>query len=232
MSTLKPKNRFYCSESAPEMHKCKHCNFGSPLKVVLRKHIAEIHNQKQNDALKIIVKNYECQYCNRQTHSRLIFSLHNCDPCLNELKCNSSSHKNNSKHLQDTIWFECDKVDCSYICKQKGNLKRHLIVKHGPPDQLKWFQCEHCCYKSKNKRGLELHHINKHGTEREKLDLKKFKCTQCPFRALYQGVLKQHMANKHNIDVQWFHCERCPYRGKQAIHLKIHMLAKHQCGYI
>jgi uncharacterized C2H2 Zn-finger protein len=146
---------------------------------------------------------------------------------------NGSCSNTNSKvsnafdNLRETIlihgerFYQCPV--CTYVAKQKGNLRRHL-------QQHDIFQCSHCPFCATDNLRLDNHMKEVHPSRWGRR-----KCTKCSkfVRAEDQD---EHLASCTGEQMDW-PCEQCPkvfhYEGALKVHMKMHreeQPAKLVCG--
>lgn len=64
---------------------------------------------------------------------------------------------------ENVLKYACDK--CNYKAAHKRHLKEHIIRLHTDPEEVQWYQYEHCIYKTKIKYTLTYHVKKRHMPE-------------------------------------------------------------------
>ncbi|CAG9864639.1 unnamed protein product [Phyllotreta striolata] len=136
-------------------------------------------------------------------------------------KCDVCGHTyKHSRSLRKHERFECGKepqfvcVYCPYKAKLRGNLRKHIMVKHreewtsgaakiyvqktkkkAPGEIPSRFRCDTCGKSYKLKSSIREH------KKYECMKEPQFGCPACPYRAKLKGNLKKHMLSKHCLGI-------------------------------
>ncbi|KAG8259287.1 hypothetical protein J6590_014756 [Homalodisca vitripennis] len=175
----------------------------------------------------------------------LSFDMYVCGECNRTYK-----HKGNLTQHQR---YECNKLPqfacehCSYRCKIKRSLKRHVLTVHGPSwlNMTCFFEkphkCQSCGRRYKNKCHLTQHRRNECGK------LPKFACPHCCYKCKQKQSMKRHIYTVHAdivslsfdsalcllADVLMFKGQsvfECPNCGKRYRHQSSLCYHKRECG--
>ncbi|XP_058830505.1 transcription factor grauzone-like [Topomyia yanbarensis] len=120
-----------------------------------------------------------------------------CDTCGREFKTKPCFDKHVRKHmgLQEDTSIECHL--CNVILHNKATMKKHMIAKHTPTDEV--FICNECGKQAPNKFALESHKRKVHCEE-------KYQCEFCEKRFKNPITLKEHRAT-HTGEILY----SCPF---------------------
>jgi len=142
--------------------------------------------------------------------------------------------------------FICSLCDHATNSAQKGNLMRHIKLKHNmvkvfrckvcrfetstrdnlvqhveaTHDKPKPYQCKNCSYASAHKPTLTKHMATVHANN------KNYLCEKCDFQTAYKNSLKMHMKAKHNL-IKDFSCKECSYTTSLSTSLSAHVKVRH-----
>ncbi|KAG8259319.1 hypothetical protein J6590_014788 [Homalodisca vitripennis] len=139
------------------------------------------------------------------------------------------------------VRYECGKEPefpcphCPYHSKHRGNLQRHMLLKHSTSScdvsEEKRFGCTTCGRKYKHNYLLRRHLQYECGIE------PRFSCSLCPYKGNYRQSLQSHMVLKHKdlfkrTDVEEpqrkFKCDLCQRCYKHKFLLGRHQ--RYECG--
>ena len=112
--------------------------------------------------------------------------------------------------------FPCQK--CSYIAKEKGDLKTHFKSVH---EKIR-IKCEICDKDFARGPGLILHRQKVH----EGID-KSAQCSICEQKLASKGKLKRHINDIH-LKLKPFECPSCKYKATNKPMLNNHVKAMHE----
>ena len=181
------------------------------------------HLKMHTETMHRRLKDYSCDECDAKlsTSSSLKRYVnvmhrgvrHSCVQCaykassLNHLKLHIEAvHLRIRKHA-------CGECDAKF--SQSCHLRRHVDTKHRGVRYI----CQHCSFLTATKQTLKIH------TESEHLNMTKYSCDQCGFRANLFHHLKRHVEAVH---LKKFSCVECGFRAKFAHSLKVHTDAVHR----
>ncbi|UYV65658.1 hypothetical protein LAZ67_3004988 [Cordylochernes scorpioides] len=217
------------------MFKCEYCNYETPVKNHLRRHMCTHTGEKT----------FKCEYCDYEAAQKKNLTYHlythtgekpfKCEYCDYETAQKISLTNHLYTHTGGKP-FKCEY--CDYETAWKNNLTNHLYTHTGE----KPFKCEYCDFRSSLKIGLK-RHINTHTGEKpfkceycdyetaQKISLtnhlythtgdKPFKCEYCDFETARKDILTNHL-NTHTGEKP-FKCEYCDFRCSLRENIKIHI---------
>ena len=211
-------------------HHCKDCDFKTELTVVFEQHINQHHGPKTESS-----EDISSDDSSKENYGYIIFyfepnlslkSFQHTSVCM-ETKVNSqnvssleesATCSSDFKQTEEVHLYYCPK--CTYKCKVKSNLTRHIRVLHSH----RWYACDKCPFKSKWQANLKVHINTIHVDEHEG---KWYKCQKCQFRTRTKATLTSHINSLH-VDVKWYKCKECSHKTKHKILLQRHVLVKHR----
>ena len=106
---------------------------------------------------------------------------------------------------------------CTYSCKVKGTLKRHMKHVHS---NERPYSCSQCSYSCKVKGTLTQHIKHVHSNERP------FSCPQCQYSCIAKSILTKHVKQTHSNERPYI-CSQCSYSSKAKCTLTQHMKNVH-----
>ncbi|KAJ8966178.1 hypothetical protein NQ317_006897 [Molorchus minor] len=98
----------------------------------------------------------------------------------NEVELPVSSEKCERKEVE---MYKCEV--CEYQTKQKGTLKRHLVL-HKDISEVQMFKCKMCDFQTKYKENVKRHLLG----HKDISEVQMFKCEKCEFQTRHRGSLK------------------------------------------
>ena len=172
------------------LHNCSYCDYQSPYKSNLRRHLRTKHsalfthnvsisNEKERNIniLTEMDKNKE------ETDPKLILpNLPNM--VLGEEEKNRSMKSTNNV-LNDNVKEAVKKETEASMGRVETEQEQHLWK-----NKVKRYSCNECNFQCKDKSNLRRHVRAKHGGVR-------YTCNQCQFVAVYRSTLKMHVKSKH-----------------------------------
>ncbi|XP_063930331.1 B-cell lymphoma 6 protein homolog [Zophobas morio] len=166
-------------------HHCKDCDFKTELTVVFEQHINQHHDPKRESSEDISSEdsskeNYGCAKYYFEPNLSLK-SFQNSSVCTETKESSqsvssleeSATCSSDFKQTEEVHWYYCHK--CTYKCKVKKTLTRHIDVLHSH----RWYACDKCPFKTKWKGNLTVHINTIHLDEYEG---KWYKCQKCQFK--------------------------------------------------
>ena len=141
---------------------------------------------------------YSCEHCDFKAAQRVTLKNHF-----------FSKHQN--------LRFDCDIDSCTSSFTEKGNLKKHKVVKHS--GIVEYFNCTECEYKSVYKQSVK-DHMNKHSSE-------KFECNLCHAMLNSKAILRLHKRSVHE-NMKLHKCVSCSKSFGEKHVLQIHIKAIHE----
>ncbi len=166
-----------------------------------------------------------------------------------------STNKSNTIRNRDTEKVKVPCPECSKsICR--GNMKIHLIRRHGIGTKKMSYECELCDFKAFTSAEVRSHKMYKHGEDgKETFDCqlcgKSFKqtgnlnqhvqkvhlkilpyaCNLCDYRTAYQSMLEDHVNAVHPSSEEFLHaCPDCDFKTNSRAHMAGHWSRKHGNG--
>ncbi|KAJ3651330.1 hypothetical protein Zmor_017379 [Zophobas morio] len=211
-------------------HHCKDCDFKTELTVLFGQHINQHYDPKRESSEDISSEdsskeNYGCAKYYFEPNLSLK-SFQNSAVCTETKESSqsvssleeSATCSSDFKQTEEGHWYYCHK--CTYKCKVKNTLTRHIEVLH----LHRWYACDKCPFKTKWKGNLTVHINTMHLDEHEG---KWYKCQKCQFKTRTKGNLKSHINNVH-VNVKWYTCNECFHKTKHKTLLQRHVLVKHK----
>ncbi|XP_050503452.1 gastrula zinc finger protein XlCGF58.1-like [Diabrotica virgifera virgifera] len=104
--------KYYCGKD-PSMV-CHHCGYKTYHKGNLKYHVLKHHRKEENLTNKHSITLSDCFF--------------HCDTCGRPYKLKTSLREHKRKYCQIGPQFACP--HCPYKAKLKGNLRRHIILRH------------------------------------------------------------------------------------------------------
>lgn len=235
---------FNCKRSLTRYHKncklhqktCKKCDFSTFSQLILLKHNL-ICQKLKNFCPYCLFKaanNFGLQVHIRKKHTTLDKSkfhkynqdiLYYCIHCEYKTKWKIRLERHIFvKHPQKENVPNVPKHECNK-CKSKS-VRRHIIVRYSTTDEIKWFQCKHCCYKYKIISDLKQHIVQHHMVPRE---IEWFQCEHCAYKCKVKSYLTQHrkIHFKSDENVRKNKCNVCKYETVHTSNLKRHITRVH-----
>ena len=191
---------FYSTENALEAHKrntTKHKNL-SYEKEDWYKYVEKSENE------------YKCNICENFSSNHIILRLR---------RRKVREHI----YLKHEINQELACPKCDKMFHYKWRLNEHLL-QHDNLLNPKTM-CNQCGTITR-KTYLRAHEINVHGTEEDKLELKKFQCSNCDKRFSNKREFKSHEEQRHG-DGTIHKCSECDSKFKSNIRLNVHVRVMH-----
>ena len=207
-----------------EKNKCDVCFINLPSKFKLKQHKLQKHQSGQKNErrscsycdyttlnwkdLKIHIdskhpehgeKKYFCDVCgegyiyeaNCHSHKKTKHEKRVCNICGLAL-CNNTSlntHMISIHKIKGTQSFVCE--ICGFSTFSKPLLKNHKRTCDNQKNQI----CPHCDYKTHDKTRVHIHIDSKHPDQYDK----KFFCSHCPRKFIFEDSLKKHMQNQKTM---------------------------------
>ncbi|XP_013416137.1 zinc finger protein 26 isoform X1 [Lingula anatina] len=203
-------------------HKCPFCNYVTPLKGYLKRHI---------DRHFLRGKLYICELCSKVY--------------MNEKRLLQHKYSHHGLVDADKV-VRCTYQDCSFLTYSSVTMENHCRAKH---TEEKNFPCPQCNKRLSTKRSLHAHILSRHELrytcncpncgkmliDKAALKLhqlrctrapKTFLCTQCDHSSYAKGELEAHQFKKHGIlpsKGKIYSCELCDYTCTMKCTLSRHM---------
>ena len=154
-------------------HKCSRCNYASSYKKNLKRHIIVVHDK---------LKTHKCEMCSYKSAEKIHLKRHV-----------------SSVHLQLKP-FKCHK--CTYASTDCSKVKRHVNSVHNTPstlihDRSLENHILHCGRELICKCGLSTPNPLSMHKKAVHLELKPYKCKQCPFEASSREIMQEHVLRDH-----------------------------------
>ena len=197
--------------------KCEYCGKGLVNKIVLRKHIAAKHTEKNdycNICDKMVVSLSEHQ---EQKHN--VANLKQCHMCGH-----TTSAIGIVNHLR-RVHKAYVKTNCPNCGKQVRDLNLSRHIKNTQCDRpkeerhLEKFKCNQCEKSFVHQKGLRQHIKEIHNQE------KNFKCEQCDYCTYLKSNLYMHVKRVH--EKRALHVP-CPHCGEQVVNVEYHVKIFHK----
>ena len=173
---FKAKRKEYLDSHIRSFHEaaksflCSMCSFETDNQQDLLNHMQLTHGQPdpspKKEAPETLIK---CDSCDRQFNSRKSWRVHN-----------------KSVHLG--IRYQCEYENCTFSSTQRGQVKRHVELKHFDI-RLK---CDHCEKSFCGDSTLRDHKARKHPDK-----LKFYSCHLCSYRTEHKKLLQRHLTGKY-----------------------------------
>ena len=159
------------SHEATRSFMCSVCGFETGNQEDLLSHMQFKHGQLDHSPKKETpLQLYKCDSCERQFNSRKSWRVHN-------------------KALHLGIRYNCEHENCTYSSTQRGQLKRHIELKHFDIR----LQCEYCEKSFCGDSSLRDHKAKKHSDQ-----LKFYSCHLCSYRTEHKELLQRHLTGKYS----------------------------------
>ncbi|KAJ8983726.1 hypothetical protein NQ317_009162 [Molorchus minor] len=135
-----------------------------------------------------------------------------------ENECEIFGKETLSGNINDVEMYTCE--TCQFKTKQKGNLKRHILV-HREDYEVEMYTCEKCQYKTKKEGNLKKHLL----VHRNSCEVEMYTCETCHFKTKHKSNLKAHLlVHRQSSEVETYTCETCQYKTKIKRSFKRHLL--------
>ncbi|RXG71478.1 Zinc finger protein [Armadillidium vulgare] len=199
-----------------DRYKCPYCNYHSPIKGSIKRHVQFKHTKE---------KPFPCDVCGKRFVQRSDLSNHQrvhtgekpyeCSVCSQRFRfsCNLASHRL-SVHGQSQ--FHPPQV---LVSNQVSDQERSISY---PPSESGYRHCPYCPYKNLSSSAIKNHVMFKHTGERP------YPCTVCTKRFTMKSDLLVHM--RTHTGEKPFKCPRCSRAFSQSSHLHVHLRSVFGCG--
>lgn len=203
-------------ENRYEPYLCPYCGQSFPRLNGLAQHLKVLHKLSQETFCSNCKKpvfqaclGYHEVICLKQKEKVL------CGICGKSLVRSSLKTHIKLVHREQNEVFECDL--CTYKCKFKAKLTRHMRISHLKID----VRCKHCLLGLKNYSALVTHYRKDHP------DIyPPFKCAECPFTTIEKCTLNTHKKIHAGEKAKIHRCNICGRAfhilGKLKIHIETH----------
>ena len=171
----KPKNSVKFS--------CNRCEKGFTTAGNLKRHIMNIHMDRDGGAEGGLKETKCCRYC-KKSYSRA-------DYLAQHIK---SMHENSSR-------YNCEHCDKCFT--QKGSLNRHVSSVHM---NVKEFCCKHCEYRAMSYNDLKKHAAKAH------FNRSRYECSMCGHSSWSASTIKQHIQSYHSEKMKRV-AKKCKFCG-------------------
>ncbi|KAI5742183.1 hypothetical protein M8J77_004127 [Diaphorina citri] len=221
---------------------CQFCNFKSKIPAQLKFHVKTKHKDTDIEGL------LTCIHCSRMMpkndeelcldHCKMCVSASRIDSSFRFVCFNCNYHSielmDMRTHIRKHTGWEpyeykyARKSDCvCQYCNEMLSGNRLALLSHASlcsavtrPDKSFRYVCYKCDYHSQKTNNFS-NHILRH------LQIKKYLCPYCPYRAVTRTVVKHHMIYRHS-NAKRMECQFCNFTSKLPSQLKFHVKHKHK----
>ncbi|XP_066542172.1 zinc finger protein 142 [Hoplias malabaricus] len=191
--TSKSKLRVHMlRESGEKLHRCHMCDYSAVESNTLRRHLLSVHGHQGEDDSAT--------------------DLYTCPTCKKSFGQSQTLKGHMKTHLKtdDGQPLPCLQKGCTFQCKEKKMLQRHLLNVHS----IKATECRHhaCTALFRSKEDMETH-FRTHQA---------FHCTQCDFTCSNKSRFQQHKRQGHAGDTQ-LNCAFCPFTTFNPVEFDQHV---------
>lgn len=202
------------SQSAPQIHMCNYCNYTSPKRYLLSRHMKS-HSEERPHKCSVCERGFKTlaslqNHVNTHTGTK----PHHCKFCESAFTTSGELVRHvRYRHTHEKP-HKC--TECDYASVELSKLKRHIRCHTGERP----YQCPHCTYASPDTFKLK-RHLRIHTGE------KPYECDVCHARFTQSNSLKAHKLIHSVGDKPVFHCELCPTTCGRKTDLRIHVQKLH-----
>ncbi|XP_065200286.1 transcriptional repressor CTCFL-like [Planococcus citri] len=203
------------SQSVSQAHMCNYCNYTSPKKYLLSRHMKS-HSEERP---------HKCSVCDRgfktiaslQNHVNTHTGTkpHHCKHCPSAFTTSGELVRHvRYKHTHEKP-HKCS--ICDYASVELSKMRNHMRCHTGERP----YQCQHCTYASPDSFKLK-RHLRIHTGERP------YECDICHSRFTQSNSLKAHkLIHSDENDKPVFKCDQCPATCSRKTDLRIHVQKLH-----